>query len=114
VTIKISVETGEIISWRNAGLGAQAPETTSRRVETTVRVRNGEPFAVGGLFRDNKTSDRARIPVIGNIPLLGDLFSYRRDQHVKSEVAIIVIPYILDIPDDEISTFDLLKTSLTK
>jgi type IV pilus assembly protein PilQ len=114
VTINITVETGEIIAWRNAGLGAQAPETTKRSVTTTVRVRNGEPFAVGGLFRDNKTADRARIPVLGYIPLLGDLFSYRRDQHTKSEVAIIVIPYILEIPDSEIDTFDLMKTSLTK
>ncbi|MDR1471184.1 MAG: type II and III secretion system protein [Synergistaceae bacterium] len=114
VTIKISVETGEILQWRNAGLGAQAPETSSRRVETTVRVRNGEPFAVGGLFTDNKTTTRQRIPVLGYIPLLGDLFTARNERHIKSEVAIIVIPYILNIPDEEISTFDLLKTSLSK
>lgn len=114
ITIKVSVETGEIIGFRNAGNGAQAPETTSRKVETIVRVRNGEPFAVGGLYQEIKTKDRSRIPVLGYIPLLGDLFTVRTDNHTKSEVAMIVIPYILDVPDDKIETFDLQQSSLLK
>ncbi|MDR3280833.1 MAG: hypothetical protein LBT23_10000 [Synergistaceae bacterium] len=112
VTIRIEIETGEILNWRAAGMGAQAPETSSRRVQTTVRVRNGEPFVVGGLFQDNKTTSRNRIPVFGSIPLLGDLFTIRNDIHRKTEVAMIVIPYILDVPNDTIETFDLQKTSL--
>lgn len=112
ITIKIEIETGEVIQFRNAGNGAQAPETSSRKVETIVRVRNGEPFAVGGLYQETKTKQRSRIPVIGYIPLLGDLFTYRSDNHNKSEVAMIVIPYILDVPDEDISTFDLKKSSL--
>ena len=93
-------------------MGAQAPETSSRRVETTVRVRDGEPFVVGGLHQDNKVSSRNRIPIFGYLPLLGDLFTYKSDQHRKTEVAMIVIPYILDVPDDAIDTFDLRKSSL--
>jgi len=112
VTIKIDIETGEILNWRNAGMGAQAPETSSRRVSTTVRVRNGEPFVVGGLFQDNKTNSRNRIPVLGSIPLLGELFTFRHDDHRKTEVAMIVIPYILEVPDDTIETFDLKKSSI--
>ena len=113
VTIKVEIETGEIVQFRNAGNGAQAPETTQRRVETIVRVRNGEPFAVGGLYQESKTNSRSRIPVLGYIPLLGDLFTTRTDNHIKSEVAMVVIPYILDIPDEDIATFDLKKSSLT-
>jgi type IV pilus assembly protein PilQ len=113
ITIRVEIETGEIVQFRNAGNGAQAPETTRRRVETIVRVRNGEPFAVGGLYQESKTSNRVRIPVIGYIPLLGDLFTTRLDQHIKSEVAMVVIPYILDIPDEDIATFDLKQSSLT-
>ncbi len=114
ITINIEIETGEIIQFRPAGNGAQAPETTSRLVETVVRVRNGEPFAVGGLYQESKTNSRTRIPVLGYIPLLGDLFTTRTDNHIKSEVAMIVIPYILDIPDEDITTFDLKKSSLTR
>ncbi len=114
ITIKVSVETGEVLGWRPAGNGAQAPETTSRKVDTIVRVRNGEPFAVGGLYQELKNKNVSRIPVLGYIPLLGDLFTMRTDNHTKSEVAMIVVPYILDVPDDKIDTFDLQQSSLIK
>ncbi|MDR1508339.1 MAG: hypothetical protein LBS53_01720 [Synergistaceae bacterium] len=113
VTINVQIETGEILGWRQAGMGAQAPETSSRRVETIVRVRNGEPFVVGGLYQDNKISSRNRIPVLGYIPLLGDLFTTRSDTHRKTEVAMIVIPYILDVPESDIETFDLQNNPLS-
>lgn len=112
ISITILIETGDVIGFRSAGNGAQTPETTSRRVETLVRVRDGEPFAVGGLYQENKTSSRNRIPVLGYIPLLGDLFTTRSDRHTKSEVAMIVIPYILDIPTGEITSFELEQSSL--
>jgi type IV pilus assembly protein PilQ len=113
VTITVQIETGEILNWRQAGMGAQAPQTSRRRVETTVRVRNGEPFVVGGLYQDNKSNTRNRIPVLGYIPLLGDLFTNRHDEDRKTEVAMIVIPYILDVPDNEIETFDIQKSSFS-
>lgn len=113
ITIKLQISTGAITAFHNAGNGAQAPETTSRTVSTVVRVRNGEPFAVGGLFEESKTKNRSRLPVLGYIPLLGDLFTTRNDDKRKSEVAMIVIPYILDVPDEDIATFDLQKSSLT-
>lgn len=112
ITIKVQVETGEIVQFRYAGNGAVAPETTSRKVETLVRVRDGEPFAVGGLYGERRTRNRARIPVLGYIPLLGDLFTTRNDQHVKSEVAMVIIPYVLDIPNEEIATFELERAPL--
>jgi len=111
VTIRITIEAGEIIRFRSGGMGAEVPETSNRRVETTVRVRNGEPFVVGGLFQENKSQSRNRIPVLGYIPLLGDLFTLRSEVHNKSEVAIVVIPYILNIPDGTIETFDMRRIS---
>jgi type IV pilus assembly protein PilQ len=113
VTIKVQIETGNIVRMISTGYGAETPETTTRRVETVVRVRNGEPFAVGGLYQETKTSGRNRIPVLGYIPLLGDLFTTRNDRHNKSEVAMIIIPYILDITDEGIKTFDLQKPQLS-
>jgi type IV pilus assembly protein PilQ len=113
VTIKIMIETGDVVGMRTTGYGSETPETTTRSVETVVRVRNGEPFAVGGLFQESKTANRQRIPVLGYIPLLGDLFTLRTESHNKSEVAMIVIPYILDINDEGLGTFDLQKRQLS-
>jgi type IV pilus assembly protein PilQ len=104
------IQAGDLIGFRSAGLGAETPEVSNRRVETTVRVRNGEPFVVGGLYQDIRLQQRNRIPVLGYIPFLGDLFTLRAETHNKSEVAIIVIPYILDVPESSIETFDLKRT----
>lgn len=114
ITIDVSIETGEVIQFHTAGNGARSPETSSRRVSTLVRVRDGEPFAVGGLYQESKVKSKSRIPVLGYIPILGDLFTSRSDQHHKSEVAMIVIPYVLDIPDAEMPTFDLEKAPLNR
>jgi type IV pilus assembly protein PilQ len=114
VTIEITIDAGDLIGMVPTGFGASTPRTANRHVETLVRVKNGQPFVVGGLYRDNKTSVKNRIPVLGGIPFLGELFTTRNELHDKSEVAMIVIPYILDIPDSDITTFDLQQTSLSK
>ncbi|MDR3165717.1 MAG: type II and III secretion system protein [Synergistaceae bacterium] len=110
VTIKIEVEAGEIIGSLPTSAGGTVQSST-RKVTTTVRVRDGEPFVVGGLSRDEKHVDKQRIPVLGYIPLLGDMFSYKRSVHNKSEVAIVVIPHILGIPNSDVPTSVLKKTS---
>jgi type IV pilus assembly protein PilQ len=99
VSIRIDIATGSATPG-SVGL----PTTTDQAVTTTVRVRDGEPFVVGGLFEDIKSSGKSRIPVLGYIPLLGNLFTMRNETHQKNEIAIIVIPHILDIPNGEIPT----------
>jgi type IV pilus assembly protein PilQ len=113
VTIKVLIETGSI-TWLDEAFAARVPQTSTRTVQTIVRVRNGEPFVVGGLYQDTKATNRNRIPVLGYIPLLGDLFTMRSDSHTKTEVAMIVIPYILDVPEGEIPISDLQNASLSQ
>ncbi|GHV27790.1 hypothetical protein FACS1894167_03430 [Synergistales bacterium] len=114
ITIRVNISAGpapQLVGSAND----QVPVTSHRDVETIVRVRNGEPFVVGGLYQDVKNSERRRVPILGYIPLLGDLLTYRTDTHTKTEAAIIVIPYILDVPDGgETDTFDLSQPSLSK
>jgi pilus assembly protein CpaC len=66
------------------------PGLTSRHSETTVRLRDGEGFAVAGLLSDRVRSSVARIPGLGHLPVLGMLFrstSYRRDE---TELLVVV------------------------
>jgi type IV pilus assembly protein PilQ len=113
ITINININASALAGLSSAGTGSVIPAKSSRSVNTIVRVRDGEPFAVGGLYQENKTSTRNRIPVLGYIPLLGELFTTRNETHDKSEVAIIVIPYILDVSNEGIKTFDLQKSHLS-
>jgi type IV pilus assembly protein PilQ len=99
ITVDLDVETGEIIGMSSGSTGEQMPQTSTRKVTTSVRVRNGEPFVVGGLFSENNTQSTTRIPVLGSIPLLGELFTYRNNTRRNTQVAIVVVPYILNTPD---------------
>jgi type IV pilus assembly protein PilQ len=99
ISIKVDIETGEVIEMVRSSTGEEMPRTSTRKVTTNVRVRDGEPFVVGGLFRENVTHSRTRFPILGSIPLLGELFTYRHNDTTKTQVVIIVVPYILDTPD---------------
>ncbi|MDR2175498.1 MAG: hypothetical protein LBO82_06130 [Synergistaceae bacterium] len=99
VTVEIDIETGEIIGMSAGSTGEQMPQTSTRKVTTHVRVRNGEPFVVGGLFSENDTRTTTRIPVLGSIPLLGELFTFRNNTRRNTQVAIVIVPYILHTPD---------------
>lgn len=99
VSIELKIETGEIIGTYRGQAGEQFPQTTNREVTTNIRVRDGEPFVVGGLYKDQEKVEKHRVPLLSDIPLLGELFKYKSESRDKTEVAMIVIPYILDIPD---------------
>lgn len=107
VTVELKIQTGEIIGTYRGQAGEEFPQTSNREVTTMIRVRDGEPFVVGGLHKDVKRTERGRVPVLSNIPLLGELFKYRKDIRDKSEVAMIVIPYILTTPDGPVEQFTL-------
>ncbi len=99
ITVKLEIETGEVLEMIRGSTGEQMPRTSTRSVSNQVRVRDGEPFVVGGLFRDNQTKNRVRIPVLGQLPILGELFTYRYNERRKTQVVMLVVPHILEIPD---------------
>lgn len=111
ITLKLTISTGEIIAFRRSG-ASEVPETTKREVDTQIRVRNGELFVIGGLYQETKTKNITRVPILGCVPLLGELFKYRSDRHVKSELAFLVVPYILDVPSGEAEVYELPPENL--
>ncbi len=99
ITVSLSLATGEIVQWIKGGQGEQIPQTNSREVNTTIRVRDGEPFVIGGLFKETRSKAKASVPILSSIPLLGQLFQSRLDKKTRSQVVMILIPYILEVPD---------------
>ena len=114
VTLKLKIETGDIVSWRksSANSNTESPETTKRTVETQIRVRDGELFMIGGLNQENKSKNISRVPLLGYIPLIGEFFTSRTNTHIKSQMAFIVVPHILDVPSGAIEKEMLPKSSL--
>jgi pilus assembly protein CpaC len=71
------------------------PALTTRRAETTVELASGQSFAIAGLIQNNQRVDADKIPGLGDIPILGDLFKSDKFQRQESELVILVTPYIV-------------------
>lgn len=96
VTLTLDISTGDVVGTQTSSTGEQMPVTTTRSVKTEVRVKDGMPFVVGGLFMEDHGNNVSRIPVLGSIPLLGELFTYRSSSKAKTQVVMVITPYILD------------------
>jgi len=110
INLEIKVSTGTV-TFKQSG-SALFPEKSSREVDTRIRVRNGEPFVIGGLFSHNKSENETKFPILGDLPLLGEIFRWHSKTDVTTEVAIIVVPYVLDIPEGPVEKEDVLQNEL--
>ena len=77
----------------NAATGA--PAIDSRIAQTTVLVRDGETIVIGGLIHDSVTNQIAKVPILGDIPILGWLFKSKNVVRTRDELLIFVTPKIL-------------------
>ena len=69
--------------------------TFSREAETTVRIRSGETLVIGGLLQEEDTKTVTKIPLLGDIPFLGQLFRNHTTNHLRREVMVFVTPHLL-------------------
>jgi type II secretory pathway component GspD/PulD (secretin) len=67
---------------------------TSRTADTNVRMRNGETLVIGGLIDEEEQKNIQRVPFLSNIPILGELFKNRTTTKSKTEVMMILTPYV--------------------
>lgn len=87
----------------------EIPGISVRRADTTVELHDGQAFAVAGLLQNNYSNDVRQTPWLGNVPILGSLFSSKRFQRNESELVIIVTPRLVQPmphPDQVASPLD--------
>ena len=98
---------------------ARAPQVSTRRVQTYSRIANNTPFIIGGLISRDDTNEIQKTPLLGDVPVLGKLFSRERSTRLKREVIIVITPYVLsdqrivgrNIPKDD-DAFDSFGNQL--
>jgi general secretion pathway protein D len=71
------------------------PTLSQREATTSATVKDGDSFVIGGLLQQNDLSNVQKLPVLGDIPLLGNLFHYRNDSSQNTNLYIIVTPHIV-------------------
>lgn len=75
------------------------PSITTRRASTTVQLRDGESFAIGGLIKSNVSEAIRALPVLGELPILGALFRSNAFQTEKSELLFVVTPRLAKVSE---------------
>ena len=96
IQLKVSPEVSALDVHNELNIGGfTMPSLTTRRASTTVELRDGESFAIAGLFQQDYSNAVNQIPWAGDVPILGALFrstNWKRDQ---SELLIIVTPHMI-------------------
>ena len=86
----------EVSSLVNANISGAADLITNRRsIQTTVLADDGQTIVLGGLITDDRQSVRSQVPVLGDIPILGELFKNRRESTTKRTLFVFLRPTIL-------------------
>ena len=91
ITVEVEPEVSDFLGNGLAGL----PTISRRSVKTQVRVKDGDRIVIGGLKSKNEQVIQKKIPLLGDIPLLGALFRYNHKVTDKTDIVIIITPHIL-------------------
>ncbi len=99
--------------------GVQEPVINTRSAESRVEVKDGQTVVIGGLMEDRKTSTIDKVPIIGDIPWIGELFKHTRHSKVKTELLIFITPHVTegtagleDMTGDEVRTTRLAPNAV--
>ena len=78
--------------------GSQYPQLTTRKMGADVQVLSGETVVLGGLAQNSVTKSATKVPILGDIPLLGWLFRHESDEDIRNEIIVFLTPRVIDTP----------------
>jgi type IV pilus assembly protein PilQ len=90
ITADLHPEYSQIIGFNN-----NFPIIANRKLDSTLRVHDGETIVLGGLFQDVDSETVTKLPILGDLPVLGGVFRNRARTHTKDEVVFFITPRIL-------------------
>lgn len=93
---EVNVNISPSIKTTGVGDPKLPPPITNRAINTNVMLRDGETVALGGLINSKEDNSRSFVPILGSIPIIGYLFSWRNAVTVTNELVIYVTPHILN------------------
>lgn len=97
ITLEVAPEVSQLDFTNPLALnGFNLPTVVSRKSSTTVNLGSGEYLAIGGLKQTEKVKSVRRVPILGQIPLLGFFFSNTSVQNVERELLVVVTPELIE------------------
>ncbi|MFC1867520.1 type II secretion system secretin GspD [Thermodesulfobacteriota bacterium] len=117
VRLKISQEVSQVVNQEEIGL----PTTLKRIAKTTVVIKDGQTVVIGGLIDETGNRSTYKVPLLGDIPVLGWLFRSNSDSNVQKNLYIFLTPHIVENPteakaiyEDKKGHIDTIKEGVIK
>ncbi|GAB6076706.1 type II secretion system secretin GspD [Desulfurobacterium crinifex] len=99
VRLKIYEKVEDVVGYANAD--QTAPITSKREAKTTVDVQDGQTLVIGGLIKNKKLTTVERVPVLGNLPVIGNLFRKTGHQIEKTNLLVFITPKVVRNKEEE-------------
>lgn len=107
---KVSLNVQAVVEDLLPGSQTTLPITSKRQLNTTAIVKNGQSIILGGLVRNNDDLTTQKVPFLGDIPIIGNLFKRNSANKDKTTIVILLTPYIVNKSED----LDKLRLTLAK
>jgi len=102
IRLKLKPTFSVVTSWVDVGDSATTtypqPVVDKREADTTLLIKNGTTVVLGGLRKKNTTKQLNKVPVLGDIPIAGNLFKFKSERTVLSEIVVFITPWIVEEP----------------
>ena len=98
VTLKLTVEVSDLGPDKDVA-GQKLPSFVTRTIEDTIRLKDGETNVLAGLIQQTDQNSDAKTPFLGDIPVLGRLFTQNTQSRRRTDVMLTMPPHIIRIPD---------------
>jgi general secretion pathway protein D len=108
VTLKMNLEISSLGEPIDFGNNQVQYKFGTRNVDTTINLRDGETVIIGGLIKDEERKSSNKIPLLGDLPVVGKLFSRSDDGTVKTDILMSITPNIvrpMELPDKDHQVF---------
>jgi len=106
VTLKLTIEVSQISSYVTASDGSKQPVIGTRTITSTIRLKDGETNFLAGLIRKDRSKTRNSIPFLGDLPIIGSLFTNNNTDSTRTDLFLTLTPHIIRSP--QITDEDLI------
>jgi general secretion pathway protein D len=108
VSLKMNLEISNLGEAIDFGNGQKQYKFGTRSADTSINLRDGETVIIGGLIKDEERRTSNKIPLLGDLPIMGKLFSRSDDGTVKTDILMSITPNIvrnMELPDKDLQYF---------
>ncbi len=97
VFLNLAVKKDELDGFVDLGIYGNVPQITKREINTAVLVDDGQTVVIGGVYEFSDTTDLAKVPFLGDLPVIGNLFRNKSRTKTKAELLIFVTPKVMRV-----------------